>query len=154
MIYFAYGSNMNPGEIARLCPEFRTLGVARLIDHRLCFPRYSRVLQCAVAGLEPAAGEAVWGVLYDIAEADEPVLQHNEGYDPYGTASANERILRAVTVLRLGGSEPVPAMAFFAVPDGTTERPSAPYLALIVDGAQYHGLPKAYVAALAAVRTA
>ena len=80
------------------------------------------------------------------------MLHYNEGYDPYGPAAANDRILRDVTVLRLGGSEPIKAKAYFAVPDGTTERPSAQYLALLVDGAEYHGLPKAYVAALAAVR--
>ncbi len=154
MIYFAYGSNMNPGEIARLCPEFKTLGVARLTDYRLCFPRYSRTRQCATAGLEPAAGEAVWGVLYEIAEADQPVLHYNEGYDPYGPAASNDRLLRDVTVLRLGGSEPIVAKAYFAIPDGTTARPSEPYLALLVDGAEYHGLPKAYVAALRAVRPA
>jgi hypothetical protein len=44
-------------------------------------------------------------------------------------------------------------MTYFAVPDGTTARPSAAYLQAIIDGAEYHGLPLAYLAALQAVRT-
>jgi hypothetical protein len=63
----------------------------------------------------------------------------------------NHRVLREVTVLRLGGSEPVKAMAYFAVPDGTRERPSAAYVQSLIDGANYHGLPKAYIAALEAI---
>jgi len=58
-----------------------------------------------------------------------------------------------VTVLRLGGSEAVKAMTYFAVPDGTAALPSAAYLQSIIDGAEYHGLPKACIAALEAVRT-
>ena len=33
--YFAYGSNMAPNVMARLCPRHRCLGPARLDDHRL-----------------------------------------------------------------------------------------------------------------------
>lgn len=153
MIYFAYGANMSPGQIAQMCPEHRTIGVARLVDHRLCFPRVSRAFHCASAGIEPAPGSAVWGVLYDISDADLPVLNYHQGYNPHGSAAANEHLLRKVTVLRLGGSQPVQAMAYFAVPDGSAERPSAAYMQLLLDGAEYHGLPKAYVAALSAVPT-
>jgi hypothetical protein len=81
------------------------------------------------------------------------VLNYHEGYDPQGPVANNRRILREVTVLHVGGSEPVKVMAYFAVPDGTTALPSAAYMAAIIDGALYHGLPKAYVAALESVRT-
>jgi gamma-glutamylcyclotransferase len=154
MILFAYGANMNPGLMAERCPEFRTLGVARLVDYRLCFPRFSRARNCATAGIEPLPGEAVWGVLYDISPSDVPVLNYHEGYDPDRPASGNRRILREVTVLRMGGSEPMKAMAYFSVPDGTDALPSAAYLQSIIDGAKYHGLPKACIAALEAIRTA
>lgn len=154
MILFAYGANMNPGLMAERCPEFRTIGVARLMDYRLCFPRYSRVTKCAVAGIEPSVGDAVWGVLYDISPNDVPVINYHEGYDPGGAMEHNERVLREVTVLRVGGSEPAQAMAYFAVPDGTEELPSASYLQSIIDGANYHGLPKACIAALELVHVA
>lgn len=154
MILFAYGSNMNPGQMALRCPEHRTLGVARLVDYRLCFPRFSKDANSPSAGVEPYPGDAVFGVLYEIAPNDIPVLNYHEGYDPDGPVTANRRILRDVTVLRVGGSEPVKAQAYFAVPDGTTRPPTAAYLATIIDGAFYHGLPKAYIAALEAIRPA
>jgi cation transport regulator ChaC len=153
VIYFAYGSNMNPGQMAERCPEARTIGVARLVDFCLCFPRISRARNCASAGIEPRAGSAVWGVLYDVPEVDVPVLNYHEGYEPSGPVTQNRHILREVKVLRMGGSEPVKAMTYFAVPDGTAALPSAAYMATIIDGALYHGLPKAYIAALERVRT-
>ena len=153
MILFAYGANMNPGLMAQRCPEFRTIGVARVVDYRLCFPRFSRERQCATASIEPAVDNAVWGVLYEIPPSDLPVLNYHEGYDPYVPATHNERILREVTALRLGGSAEVKAMAYFAVPDGTDALPSRAYLDSIIDGAEFHGLPKACIAALEAVRT-
>ena len=154
MILFAYGSNMNPGLMADRCPEFRTIGVARLMDYRLCFPRFSRARNCATAGIEPWPGDAVWGVLYEISPNDVPVLNYHEGFEPSAPVDQNERIPREVTVLRMGGSEAVRAMAYFAVPDGTDALPSAAYLHSIIDGANYHGLPKACIAALELVRTA
>jgi len=153
MILFAYGANLNPGLMAQRCPEFRTIGVARIMDYRLCFPRFSRARNCATASMEPSVGSAVWGVLYDIPPSDIPVLNYHESYDPDGPVAHNERILREVTVLRMGGSEPVKAAAYFAVPDGTDALPSAAYLRSIIDGANFHGLPKACIAALEMVRT-
>ncbi len=154
MIYYAYGSNMNPGQMFARCPEARTLGVARLVGYRLCFPRFSRTHQCASAGVEPDRGSAVFGVLYDVTDADLTVLHYHEGYDPFGPADLNRHLFREVTVLRVGGSEKVKAMTYFAVPDGTAALPSAAYRQLIVDGAEHHGLPLAYLAALHAIRTA
>jgi hypothetical protein len=140
--------------MAERCPEFRTIGVARVMNYRLCFPRFSRERQCATASIEPADGGAVWGVLYDIPTNDLPVLNYHEGYDPSVPVARNERILREVTALRIGGSDSVKAMAYFAVPDGTDALPSRAYLQSIIDGAEFHGLPKACIAALEAVRAA
>ena len=153
MILFAYGFNTNPGLMAERCPGAQTIGAARLMEYRLCFPRFSRARNCATAGIEPSQGSAVWGVLYEIPPSDIPVLNYHEGYDPQAPVTHNERMLREITVLRMGGSEPVKAMAYFAVPDGTGELPSRTYLQSIIDGANYHGLPKAWIAALELVET-
>jgi cation transport regulator ChaC len=153
MILFAYASLMNPGQMSERSPGARTIGVARLVDYCLCFPQASRTHAGAAAGIEPRTGNAVWGVLYDIPEGDVPVLNYHEGYEPNGRAGADRHVLREVTVLRIGGSDPVKAMAYFAMPDGTHAAPSSAYMDLIIDGALYHGLPKAYVAALERVPT-
>jgi len=156
MIYFAYGSNMNPGQMADRCPGHRSLGAARLADHRLAFPRFSRTWGCASASIVPSHGNVVFGALYDVPEDDISVLHYQEGYDPDGPADGNRHDFRAVTVRRLGaaGTEPVTAMTYVAVPDGTNALPSATYIETIVDGARYHNLPRAYIALLRAVSTA
>jgi hypothetical protein len=154
VIYFAYGSNLNPGQMAERCPGYRSLGVARLPGHRLCFPRYSRSRRCASAGFEPSPGDVLWGALYEIPPDDLPILHYQEGYDPDGPAHLNRHDFREVTVLRLGGSEPVKAMTYAAIPDGTTELPSRAYLDTIIDGAMYHGLPRTWLVVLEAIRTA
>ncbi len=153
MIYFAYGSNMNPGQMSLRCPEHRTIGIARLDNYRLYFPRFSRSRNCASAGIEPVSGNAVWGVVYEIPPGDVVVMNHHEGYDPEGPVAANRHILRDVSVRQPGQAGPLEAKTYFAVPDGTSQRPSAAYMHTIIDGAVYHGLPKAYVAALESVRT-
>ncbi len=154
MIYFAYGSNLNPGQMAERCPAYRSIGVAHLPNHRLVFPRFSRARRCATAGLEPAPGEVVWGALYELPADDLAIMHHHEGYDPDGPPAANRHDFREVTVIRQGGAEPVKAMTYVAAPDGTTELPSRAYLDTIIDGAVYHGLPKTWLMVLRAVKTA
>ena len=154
MIYFAYGSNLNPTQMAERCPGHRSLGVARLTDHRLCFPRYSRAWRCATAGFEASPGDVLWGALYDVPDEDLPILHHHEGYNPDGAAELNRHDFRQITVLRLGGSEPVSAMTYVAIPDGTGELPSRAYMDTIIDGARYHRLPRTWLVVLEAVHTA
>lgn len=154
MIYFAYGSNLNPGQMFDRCPSHRTLGVARLADHRLIFPRFSRARRCASASIEPCPGDAVWGVVYKLAADDIPVLHHHEGYEPERPMEENRHDLREVSVVRMDGSERIAALTYVAIADGTTELPSADYLDTIIDGARYHGLPRAYISLLQSIRTA
>ena len=59
-----------------------------------------------------------------------------------------------MNVQRLGHVQPLVASTYVAVPDERKALPSAAYMTLILDGARYHGLPKAYLAALQAVKTA
>ena len=55
MIYFAYGSNLDPGQMAERCPAIAASALPGLPGHRLCFPRFSRTRRCASAGFEPRA---------------------------------------------------------------------------------------------------
>jgi hypothetical protein len=153
MLYFAYGSDLNPAQMAAHCPGYRSLGVARLADYRLCFPRVSRAWNGAIAGIAPSHGAAVFGALYDVPADEVPVMHYHKGYDPAGEAEANEHQFGEVSVRRAGG-ETVAAWTYAAVPDGSTARPSAAYLNAMLDGARYHGLPRAYIVVLERIRTA
>ncbi len=154
MIYFAYGSNLNPGQMVERCPAHRTVGIARLPGHRLGFQRFSPARSCATAGIESHATESVWGVLYRLQADDIPTLHYFEGYDPDGPANDNRHLLVEVAVVRPGSASQQAAMTYFAVPDGTKSLPSRHYMDTIIDGARYHGLPRAWVGFLEAVATA
>jgi len=154
MIYFAYGANMNPAQMGERSPGHRTIGVARLPSHRLHFPSFSPNWGCASASIAPSERDTVFGVLYDVPLDDVAVLHHQAGYDPQGRPALNRHNVREVTVLRMGGSAPTKAITYVAVPDRTTALPSEAYMNALIDGARYHGLPRAYIVLLKSVKTA
>jgi hypothetical protein len=154
MIYFAYGADLNPARLGVRAPGHRSLGIARLLDHKLAFTRFSREWGGATASLAPSPGEVVFGALYDLPPDDVAVLHHHKGYDPDGPPELSEHLFREVSVRRPGVTEPVSAWTYIAVPDNTTAPPSARYVRAIVDGARYHRLPRAYIVALQALKAA
>lgn len=154
MIYFAYGPDLNPGHMALRAPGYRSLGVARLTDHWFGFPRYSPSDRSALIGLTTVPGSIVWGALYEIPEEDVPILHHLHGFVAGSPPALNEHVLKVVTVQQPNYPDPVTAETYVPVPDDRKAQPSAGYMAGILDGARYYGLPKAYLAALQSVRTA
>lgn len=154
MIYFAFGSNMDPEQMRARCPSHRVLGPAYLPGHALCFPRRSPRRRCATAGFAAAAGKGVWGVLYELGDGDLPKLHEAEGYAPGRVAALNRHDFVPVEVRR-GGTEgeTIRAFTYCARPDGSGAIPSRDYLDHLLRGAKHHGLPRAYVAALQSIKT-
>lgn len=74
ILYFAYGSNMNPARMARRCPESSVFGPGVLHDYRLVERR--------TADIESLNGGEVHGVLYRVTAADLESLDRYEGH-PY-----------------------------------------------------------------------
>lgn len=153
MIHFAYGPDLNPAWMARNCPGHRSLGIARLTDHWIAFPRYSPVDRSASISIVSTPGDAVWGALYDVPDDDAPVLDYVFGFDPDGSPRLNAHIRRTVDVQRPGSLLPFAVSTYVAVADESRAMPSEAYMMAIFDGARYHGLPRAYLGALQAVKT-
>ena len=153
MIYFAYGPDLNPTRMMERSPGHRSLGVARLADHWIAFPRYSPSDRSALISLVESRGSIVWGVLYDIPDEDLPILDYHYGFDPDRLPNLNDHVAREVSVQEVGNPQSVIASTYVAIADEKQSVPSAAYMALIVDGGRYHGLPRAYMAALQAIRT-
>lgn len=142
MLYFAYGSNMDPVQMAERCPGARALGPARLAGHRLSFTRDSPAWGGGVASIEPAPRDEVWGVLWDITTPDEHRLDEYEGVD-IGAYRKD-----TVEVEHAGRRER--ALVYVANPRGA-KAPSKRYVAALVRGAEAHGVPPAYVERLRAL---
>jgi hypothetical protein len=151
MIYFAYGSNLDPAQWSERCPASPLLGVARLDDHRLHFPRRSPVRQCAVASIEPARGAVVWGALYRMSMEDFAALDAREGHSP--DRPRESRYLRATVTVAGMDAAVVEAVTYVAIPSPDPGLPSAAYVGHLIAGAVHHDFPEDYVTYLRRIPT-
>jgi gamma-glutamylcyclotransferase (GGCT)/AIG2-like uncharacterized protein YtfP len=148
MYYFAYGSNLDLLQMQLRCPEAQFVSTAKLDGYRICFPRKSFVRDCAVISVEPAAGEQVWGVLYELDGTDIARLDEREGYDRRRDRQLNQRNRATV---RVEGSDErvVAAEIYIAVATSDPGLPSPQYVGYLVASAAECGLPKSHLVKLA-----
>jgi hypothetical protein len=66
ILFFAYGSLVNPEFLADLCPVVEPLGTARIPHHALCFTGHSKRWGGGTATIGLAPSNDLWGVLYEI----------------------------------------------------------------------------------------
>jgi Gamma-glutamyl cyclotransferase, AIG2-like len=137
-LYFAYGSNMDVGAMARRCPRSKALGLARLERHRLAVMR---------EGWLTAVRDArygVHGVLWDLSLSDIAALDRYEGL-PQGLYA---KAIQAVVAER----GPKRAIVYFGANAGPgVARPA--YIAEILAAARSWPLPAAGVEALERIGT-
>jgi len=149
MIYFAYGANIDPQQMRLRYRHGTSLGRARLDGYRLCFPRYSFIRQSALASIEKALDESVWGALYEIEEADLSRLDACEGYyvasDPAGNPVNRVQV---ETWDRDAGR--VEAFTYVANAMAYAGEPSYGYLSQLARSGQVLGFPEEYLSKILA----
>ena len=153
MLYFAYGSNLSPRQMAERCPGHAVVGVAALPDHRLEFRGRSERWGGAVATVVPTHAERVWGVLYELNIDHMRTLDEFEGFlGPGNQHNVYDREWVTVDLTRtFDGSIPRKVRALTYVGRfGGVGKPSRRYLDTILEGARHHALQEEYVAKLAA----
>ena len=157
MLYFAYGSNLDPDQMRERCPRHRVVGLAALHEHRLMFPLFSIRWGGGVASVQPHHGETVWGMLHELTEEDFESLDVHEGFRAPGNQhNIYDREQATVELVRPDdGSVPrrVRTSIYLARPSNPSP-PSRRYLDALVKGARHHRLPEEYVAALSATPVA
>ena len=77
LLYFAYGSNLNVGQMKQRCPDSAGVSTAVLNGWKIAERTYADIEKCP--------GECVNGALYEISENDLAALDHYEGYPEYYT---------------------------------------------------------------------
>jgi gamma-glutamylcyclotransferase (GGCT)/AIG2-like uncharacterized protein YtfP len=137
MLYFAYGSNLDPIQMRDRCPGSRPHSIARLDHYRLHFDGAAANWDDnAAANITPAYDGQVWGMLYEINENDLASL------DEYESAPMNyQRFL--VTVTRTTG-DTCEAIVYLRHPQQQGS-PSPSYINTILAGAVTHDLPVSYI---------
>ena len=142
-LYFAYGSNLNPVQMAERCPGHVVVGRASLPGYGLRFRGHGRDWGGAVGTIEPVAGSTVHGALFELTPEHYATLDEYEGYDGPGAASnVYDRV--EIDVLREDGTS-VRALTYVIRPHAEAS-PSREYRDAIVAGLRHHGLPADYIA--------
>lgn len=145
--YFAYGSNLCTRQMQHRCPGARVLGRACLRDHTVDFPRYSQARGGGVAGVVPAQGGIVEGVLYALSAEALAVMDEFEGTQAgYYT--------RSVCIVHDAQGLPLEAWVYLATPTPAAPHlPTRHYRDTILRGAEEHQFPPAYCSMLRALAT-
>lgn len=149
MLYFAYGSNMDPVQMKTRCRSSEVVGIAVLHDHQLCFPRLSKSRGCGVASVVASAGKQAWGVVYDLTPADAEALDASEGIRVGRDTSLNS--YNRVEVAVLVGDVATMVSTYVALPQVRPPLPNLAYLTHLRVGARHHKLPEYYIALLDAL---
>lgn len=136
-VYFAYGSNMDPAQMAERCPGAWPLGAAWLPGCRLTFDRFSARRQGYVADIVPASSAAVWGVAWKVTAAHLDLL---DGYE--GVSGGAYR--RTPVALVGGDGAALDAVAYVVCQPEPPGPPSPAYLGHLLRGARAFALPEWY----------
>jgi len=135
-VYAAYGSNMDPKQMAQRAPHSPMRGTGWLQGWRLTFGGEDIGWAGALATIVEDPGSQVFVVLYDVPEWDEPLLDQWEG-----AALGLYRKIR-LPVATLDGDV---VAWFYVLDDYEGGLPSAHYLGILADAAEKAGAPDDYV---------
>jgi gamma-glutamylcyclotransferase len=132
LLYFAYGSNMDPQTMQERVPHARPLGPARLDGFRLEFSIYSTRWEGGAANLELDERSHVWGVLWEIPEEGRAGLDAYRGHPTF---------YRREEVSVLGPAGKVIAFTYRVAHQKAWIRPTDGYVNLLRSAIRVHGLP-------------
>jgi len=135
-MYAAYGSNMDPAQMAGRCPHSPQRGSGWLEGWRLTFGGEDIGWEGALASVVEDAGQRVFVVLYELSDLDEQALDQWDG----ATLGYYDKI--RVRVATLEGDVVAWLYVLDAYEGGL---PSARYLGILADAAEAAGAPADYV---------
>ena len=136
-IYAAYGSNMDPEQMAHRCPHSPLHGTGWLEGWRLTFGGEDIGWEGALATVVEGSGHRVFVALYEITEADEAALDRWDG------VTLGYYRKSKVRVSTVDGD----VLAWlYVLNDYEGGLPSARYLGILADAAEVAGAPEDYVA--------
>lgn len=135
-LYAAYGSNMDPAQMAERCPHSPQASVGWLEGWRLTFGGADLGWEGALATVVEDKDSRVFVVLYEVSETDERALDRWDG----ATLGFYSKV--KVRVATLEGD----ALAWlYVLNDYEGGLPSARYLGIVADAAESAGAPGDYV---------
>jgi AIG2-like family len=135
--FFAYGARMNPTTMRNVAPDAVLIGPGRLDGYRLAFNVHSRSWGGGAANAVPALGGHLWGILWEIGEADLRAFNSFRG---------DERMQHVLEVEVQGSDGPVKATTYAVDSPEQFVAPADRYLTMLRAVARDQGLPEEAVA--------
>ncbi len=144
LLYFAYGSNMHTGRLQRRVPSASKFKDASLPGYSLVFHKQS-VDGSAKCNIVCHQISIVHGVIFIIDEEDKPALDRAEG------KGYKEKVIEVYP-----DKKPVKAFTYQALESyiDNSLSPYKWYKALVIEGAEQHGLPDRYLEKIKKVSSA
>jgi gamma-glutamylcyclotransferase (GGCT)/AIG2-like uncharacterized protein YtfP len=139
VLYAAYGSNLDPRQMADRCPHSPQQGTGWVLGWRITFG--GEGWDGALPTLAEESEAAVFVALYDITPSDESALDVWE--------SADSGLYRKVRV-RVATLEPEQTAWVYVLNDFEGGMPSARTIGILADAAESAGAPSDYTAELRA----
>jgi gamma-glutamylcyclotransferase (GGCT)/AIG2-like uncharacterized protein YtfP len=138
MLYFSYGSFLDPETLRKHCPSARFATRAVLPNFEVQFNFMSKTYGGGVTGVEPAPGKAARGIVYDVSTEEMEYLDTIEGV-PEGIYYRQK-----VLVLDERGKL-LEADTYRTTDPKGPYTPTRRYLGLMINGAKEHGLDPDYI---------
>ena len=138
-LYAAYGSNMDPAQMAERCPHSPQAGTGWLDGWRLTFGGEDIGWEGALATVVEEQDARVFVVLYEVPETDEQALDRWDG----ATLGYYSKLRVRVTTL-----EGDVLAWLYVLNDYEGGLPAARYVGIMADAAEAAGAPADYVAGL------
>ncbi|MCB0914572.1 MAG: gamma-glutamylcyclotransferase [Actinobacteria bacterium] len=135
-LYAAYGSNLDPAQMAERAPTSPARGTGWLRGWRLTFGGEDFAWEGALATLVEDPGSQVFVMLYDVPSWDEDALDQWEG------TALGVYVKIRVRVETLEGRK---LAWLYVLDDYEGGLPSARYLGILADAAEAAGAPDDYV---------
>lgn len=145
--YFAYGSNMLANRLQERCPSAHRRCAASVSGYSIAFCKKSKDGSGKATLVSSENPEArVHGVVFDISRDELAALDRTEG-----RGKGYDRVENPIVATGPDG-QPMKVTTYIAQPASFDPalKPYDWYLDLVAKGAEQHGLPEVYVAALAA----
>jgi hypothetical protein len=147
VLYFAYGANMNFEQISARCSKPQFVSVARLPGYEIAFYGRSERWDGGEETLRAMPGRDLYGVVYELSPTAFDRLDAWQGVKLDGTG---DYFHRPAEVIGLNGTR-YSTLLYKKSEMREPSLPSKEYLAHILVGAEFHGLPDDYLASLRAM---
>ncbi|MBT3366233.1 MAG: gamma-glutamylcyclotransferase [Desulfobacula sp.] len=136
-VYFAYGTLLDIDEMTRFCPSAKSLGLMKLLDHKLKFSFCKKNSDNGGCNLESFPGNVMYGILYELPEQELRDLDRLSGHGEGLWTNMHINLVNEK-------GKTIPALTYVIPTPGGDFTPSDDYVRPILKGLEVLPIPDEY----------